>query len=541
MPISLPRNAKLFSYTAVLLLSFPTGFWAQQDAAGVYKQSKDSVVLIEGEHHIGSGVIVPGGCPPATSCPVAWVVTNFHVVSGESSVTIKFATGVERSSAEVVASDPDADLVVLKVNGAGYSPAELGDSDSLAIGQRIFVISNPLGLQGSVTEGLISGVREIQQRKLLQISAAVSPGSSGGPVFDQQGRVVGIASATMVGAQNVNLAVPSSTIRTMLRNPAAAKLADLVPPRPADDGVLPILRRASAYIAKDMTDEAEAQLRSGIQQYESDVSLRLELAKLLVRAGRSEEGLQQLRATNKLAPDRWLPVVLMGHLYLGRWTSDGRLSDRRAAYQLYRDVLTKPGLPPAESEFLKKCFIEPLRSPEGEWITGDGQRAFSIKGKTTGGFFITLSDRDVKRLLDQPLYLQSQNVAFLAFPFDAEFYAGTGSETSADVKQSLNGEPGEFQGSSKHADTFCAYRQALRIEVSPDGSAMSIKGTITEVTGVLPTAVAAWGRKRAEGFCQRPGNAGLSLWLTRLAKKESFFALETALNTDTQPLVFREQ
>lgn len=500
---------------AFLLLSFPSAFRAQQDAVGVYKQSKDSVVMIQGQRHIGSGVIVPGGCPLSASCSVAWVVTNYHVVSGESSITAKFASGVEVLTTDVVAADPDNDLVVLELTGRPFAQSELGDSESLSIGQRLIVISNPMGLQGSVSEGLLSAVRKIAGRTLLQISAPISPGSSGGPVFDQQGKVVGIATATMEGAQNVNLAVPSSTIRSLLRNPRAAKLADLSPAARKDDGadgVIRILSRVAAYLANEMTEEAEAHLRNGIQQYEFSPALRLELAKLLIRTGRFEGGLQQLRVTNRLAPDEWLPVALMGHLTLNRWLEQGRLSDRRTAYQIYRYVSDNGRLPIIKKELITRV-LERMGSPAGAWASG-GQRSYSVTATQDGRFLLQRTTLDIKQ--------QNTDLAFV--PYNAEF--------------TTKGEAGRFTGTFSYFDGACNYVQSLQIQVSSDGTFMEIRGTITQVTGVLNSLSRAVGIKSAQKLCKKPGDEGLVLALNRIPR-ESFNDVNFMLDEDTRALTFK--
>lgn len=146
----------------------------------------------------------------------------------------------------------------------GCEKSGLGDSDKTAPGDPIVVISNSLGLEASVTNGLISGIRGEGPRNPFQISAPISPCSSGGPVFDQQGSVTGVATATIQGAQNLNLAVPSPAIRSLLNNPKQVKLADLVPPdddNRRSEAARLILQRVGTYLAKDMIEEAETQLR----------------------------------------------------------------------------------------------------------------------------------------------------------------------------------------------------------------------------------------------------------------------------------------
>jgi len=519
-------NKQLWAAFVSLLLPC-LALQAQQDAAGVYRQARDVVVLIQGRHQIGSGVIIPGGCPAVVlRCAVVLIVTNYHVVSGENSVTVKFVNGLELPATEVVASDPDADLAILKLEGATFAPSELGDSGSLAIGQRIFVISNPLGLEGSVTEGLISALREVQGRKLLQISAPISPGSSGGPVFDQQARVVGIATATIEGAQNVNLAVPSAMIQSLLGRPKAGKLSELPARNVGSASVSGILRRVSRYLLNDMVGEAEAQLRAGIQEYEFESALRLELAKLLIRSGRSDEALQQLRVCSKLAADQWQPVALIGHLYLQRWLKDGRLSDRQAAYQAYNGVLARPGLPPAKRDSYRTLQAS-MRDPVGLWATSDGRRRYQVLARTGGGFSIG-TPLDEFKLYQPGTSLDGYADRYLAFTVVAgEFH--------------VIDEQGKYVGTSSFMDASCGYQQALQIEIGPDGTTMDVKGTINQVTGVRTGMIQALGRKRAEQMCKKPGGSGLGLWLTRLPTMEHFYDALGVLNAETQPITVPEQ
>jgi S1-C subfamily serine protease len=98
------------------------------------------------------------------------VVTNYHVISGESALSVRLASGSELPATEVVSSDPDVDVAIIQLHGKGFRHATFADSDALEIGQRIFVISNPLGLEGSVTDGIVSAVREIRGHKMLQIT-----------------------------------------------------------------------------------------------------------------------------------------------------------------------------------------------------------------------------------------------------------------------------------------------------------------------------------------------------------------------------------
>lgn len=139
----------------------------------------------------GSGVIITKD---------GYIVTNHHVISGASKIEVTLANG-ETYEAQLIASDDETDLAVIKIDANDLHAATFGDSSRLVVGQTVLAIGNPLGsLGGTVTEGIISALdREIEIEKetmtLLQISAAVNPGNSGGGLFDEKGNLIGIVNA----------------------------------------------------------------------------------------------------------------------------------------------------------------------------------------------------------------------------------------------------------------------------------------------------------------------------------------------------------
>jgi hypothetical protein len=124
----------------------------------------------------------------------------------------------------LVAIDASADLAVLKIPGLAAPPLKLGQSEDVAVGDAVYAIGNPEGLEGTFSEGIVSGIRTIGADKLLQITAPISPGSSGGPVINGRGDVVGVAVATFSEGQNLNFAIPSSYLASLLKR--------VGPPRP---------------------------------------------------------------------------------------------------------------------------------------------------------------------------------------------------------------------------------------------------------------------------------------------------------------------
>lgn len=145
------------------------------------------------------------------------LVTNNHVIRGARSVRIKLSSGDVYDAATVLAADERRDIAVLQIAGFELPSLALGNSDSVRVGAPVVLIGSPLGLENTVTTGIVSGRRqEAEGFQLLQISAPASRGSSGGPVLARTGEVVAIASSQMQTGQNLNFAVPINYARGLL-------------------------------------------------------------------------------------------------------------------------------------------------------------------------------------------------------------------------------------------------------------------------------------------------------------------------------------
>ncbi len=146
------------------------------------------------------------------------LLTNFHVVEGTTTVGIKLSgTGAVTLITKVRGYDLDNDLAVLQVDGVDTQPVTLGDSDKVAAGQPVVVVGNPEGLEQTVSNGLVSAIRELNGRRLFQISAPISSGSSGSPVFNDRGEVIGVVLSSIEAGQNLNFAVPINYAKTLLK------------------------------------------------------------------------------------------------------------------------------------------------------------------------------------------------------------------------------------------------------------------------------------------------------------------------------------
>ena len=144
------------------------------------------------------------------------VLTNSHVVFGQQNIFLTMDDG-RKFPADLLGADPIFDLAVLKIPNApkGLPKVNLGDSSEIKIGEEVIAIGNPLGLEQTLTRGVISGVNRIIQETqmtlmlpLIQTDAAINPGNSGGPLLNLCGEVIGINTATIIEAQNIGFAVP---------------------------------------------------------------------------------------------------------------------------------------------------------------------------------------------------------------------------------------------------------------------------------------------------------------------------------------------
>jgi len=158
----------------------------------------------------GSGVVIS---------PDGYALTNHHVVRGADKLEGVLNDG-RVVPAELVGSDPDTDLALLRLAGGGHAAAELGDSDQLRVGELAIAIGNPLGLQATVTAGVVSALRRTLRGEagrliedVVQTDAALNPGNSGGALVDAGGRVIGINTAIIGGAQGIAFAIPAATAR----------------------------------------------------------------------------------------------------------------------------------------------------------------------------------------------------------------------------------------------------------------------------------------------------------------------------------------
>jgi len=176
----------------------------------VAERVSPSVAHVRRGRAAGSGVVI---------APDGYILTNAHVVDDARSAEIVFPDGATYR-APVIGTDPATDLAVVRALGPSLPALDLATADTLRVGQLVIAIGDPLGLQSTVTTGVVSALgRSLNARdgrtieNVIQTDAALNPGNSGGPLVDTHGRVVGINTAIIAGAQGIAFAIPAATAR----------------------------------------------------------------------------------------------------------------------------------------------------------------------------------------------------------------------------------------------------------------------------------------------------------------------------------------
>ena len=188
----------------------------RQTPAEIAARSTPAIVSIRTEHSLGTGFVVD---------KTGLIATNMHVIVGGESIFVILPDRRKFPILEVTSHDASVDLAIVRIAARDLPVLALGDSDNVRAGDPIVAIGHPLGLEDTVSNGLVSAVRTIDGLSVLQISAPIAPGSSGGPIFNERGEVVGVCTALLQGGQNLNFGVPSKYVRKLLASPDPVSIA----------------------------------------------------------------------------------------------------------------------------------------------------------------------------------------------------------------------------------------------------------------------------------------------------------------------------
>jgi hypothetical protein len=211
--MALHRRHPVLWFVLYVCLWFPSLAMAQT-AADVARKVLPSVVLISTTDRNGQPLSIGSGFFVSNN----QIVTNLHVVAGAQKGTAKLRGGNRPFVIDgSVATDEAHDLAIIQVTGTEGPSLLISSESNIQIGDQIYVAGNPEGLEGTFSQGIISAIRQLPTGPIIQITAPISPGSSGGPVLNQQGQVIGVAFATLRDGQNLNFALPSSHVRDLMQ------------------------------------------------------------------------------------------------------------------------------------------------------------------------------------------------------------------------------------------------------------------------------------------------------------------------------------
>jgi tetratricopeptide (TPR) repeat protein len=301
-------------------------------ASQVYEQVKDSVVVVKAYDHKGQQV----GLASGVMLPSGDVITNYHVVKAGVRYTV--GRGKQAAPATLKAGDPDKDLCLLTALGLVAEPARLGRAASLKVGEPVYAVGAPQGLELSLSEGIVSQLRG-GPPPIIQTTVAISPGSSGGGLFNAKGELVGITTFYLKDGQSLNFALPVEWIGEV----AGKK----IPERPrgeAPGATEPGARPKEYWIDRGSALEKARDWQGLLAhcrrwtQAEPDTGLAWScLGNAYGNLGRHREAIEAYQEALRLKPDHANAWNNIGVAY-------GKLGRYREAIAAYREALRlKPG------------------------------------------------------------------------------------------------------------------------------------------------------------------------------------------------------
>ena len=213
------KHSTSLVFSVFFLFCIATVATAQTPQQIAQKAFQSTVLLVMEDTNgqplsLGSGFFVGDG----------QIATNLHIVEGAARGYAKLVGQETKFNIEgYTAIDEKSDLIILKVTAFGAQIISLGNSDLVQVGETVYAVGNPRGLEGTFSDGIISSIRPVGTDKLIQITAPLSPGSSGGPVLNRRGEVIGVSVLTIRDGQNLNFAIPANYLKSLLAKVGYAK------------------------------------------------------------------------------------------------------------------------------------------------------------------------------------------------------------------------------------------------------------------------------------------------------------------------------
>ena len=293
-----------------LLMFIPHNSFAQADK--IFRENSQAVVVVVAYDLNGEAISQGSGFLVRSD---GAVVTNYHVISDASDIKIKDGDNVLNLEG-CLYIDKENDVAILKFDGKGLPVIKVGDIEKEVIGEDIYVISSPQGLENTISDGILSGIREIaDKKKILQITAPISPGSSGGPVFNKNGEVIGISTFIIEGAQNLNFAIPINLIKDKI---SAMKVTTLI------DANIRDYKNSAEYWAllgyyynqDGLIEKAIDAYGQSIRLNPNNAAVHYNLAITFGSLGKYAEEIEEFNISIRIWPDSAIIHYILGDAYL---------------------------------------------------------------------------------------------------------------------------------------------------------------------------------------------------------------------------------
>jgi tetratricopeptide (TPR) repeat protein len=272
------------------------------------------------------------------------LLTNFHVISGASSIMAKTPTGAVYFLKGVIAESEADDVAKLQFLATDVPYLTLGSSLKAVEGQRVLVIGNPEGLEGTVSDGIISAFRS--GRSMIQITAPISPGSSGSPVLDETGQVIGMATLVSKEGQNLNFAISAEAINAAIQSgakPSVAAASPTATESPSTDSIN-ANTRALYYFSKAFNEGNAKKYKDAIDDYTEAIRAKPDFAVAYGNRGWSylqlglyEKAIMDVSEAIRLQPDNPDVYLDRGNAYLDLKQYQSAISDYTEVIRLKPD------------------------------------------------------------------------------------------------------------------------------------------------------------------------------------------------------------
>jgi hypothetical protein len=204
----------------------------RKDIPAIAKAAKEAIVTIvmadnDKPVSLGTGFLAR---------PDGSIITNYHVIQTGTVAIVKFADGTTLRADGVLGADKVRDLAIIKIHGRTFRTLSFGNSDQVEVGEEVVAIGNPKGYELTVSNGILSGIRNDEKAggKFLQITVPITHGSSGGPLFNMAGTVIGITTLGFEGSGNLNFAIPINDAKRLLSNQSSELQSLPNEPTPVD-------------------------------------------------------------------------------------------------------------------------------------------------------------------------------------------------------------------------------------------------------------------------------------------------------------------